>query len=200
MYYFISNDDYYYSTNGGVNFVKKTAANLSFAGRFKSKATAQVALDAIIASSMKPKNRTAKAIANCGADPNSFKIEEWPSGALEVGAAVKVGDVLVTASKKPNDSLSAADFRDNLIQEVIDRVSFTDLEQQDILHTIENGHIDAVKISKLAKRLKEVREERRILKNMYSALCSSSNKEDIEYGLRTHIVDDILGIITKETN
>lgn len=54
---------------------------------------------------------------------------------------------------------------DKQIKEIENELSQKDLEQQDILHYIENNTLNAGKYAKVGKLLKQVREERRYIKN-----------------------------------
>lgn len=86
--------------------------------------------------------------------------------------------------------------------EMYQLLSKKDLEQQDILHFIENEKCSAAKMSKLIKKLKEVRHERREIKNEIDALmevhCRIGGKELVSknittYKYRTNIVQEVIG-------
>ena len=54
---------------------------------------------------------------------------------------------------------------DNELKALIEELSQKELEQQDILHYIENNNLNASGYSKAGKLLKQTRQERRIIKN-----------------------------------
>ena len=74
-----------------------------------------------------------------------------------------------------------------------------DLQQQDILHYIENKKCDAIISAKLMKKLKEVREKRRAIKEELAALTSirdssrkSKYKNKTTYTFKTNVIIDLL--------
>lgn len=70
---------------------------------------------------------------------------------------------------KPEDLLKYMhEFFNSINQEKIEiqkEINLKEAEQQDLLHEIEFSSLDAVEMMKIAKRLKTVRKERRVLKN-----------------------------------
>lgn len=60
-------------------------------------------------------------------------------------------------------------------KELLDKLSFLDCETSDILHMLENGGINAVEISKITKKLSNIRRERRKIKNQIAQIDSISN-------------------------
>jgi hypothetical protein len=83
------------------------------------------------------------------------------------------------------------------------QLSDVDLKQQDILHFLENEKCDAVTMVRLAKRLKTLRTERRLIKNEYVELepvCNrltnaikAKEKKDT-YTYKTDIIVECIGI------
>lgn len=74
------------------------------------------------------------------------------------------------------DTLNKFEDRKNLL---VNSLSELDLEQQDLLHYIENEKFNAVDGYKLSKKIKEIRTERRKVKNelaMISIFEANSNK------------------------
>lgn len=74
-----------------------------------------------------------------------------------------------------------------------------DSEQDDILHYIEMKKCDAITSAKLMKKLKEIREQRRIVKEELSALESismlskkSKYKNNPTYVFKTNVIIDLL--------
>ena len=51
------------------------------------------------------------------------------------------------------------------------KLSYYDAQQQDLLHYVENSKLSASQMSQLIKKLREVRECRREVKDEYAALC-----------------------------
>lgn len=74
-----------------------------------------------------------------------------------------------------------------------------DSEQDDILHYIEMKKCDAITSAKLMKKLKETREQRRVIKEELSALESismlskkSKYKNNPTYVFKTNVIIDLL--------
>ena len=74
-----------------------------------------------------------------------------------------------------------------------------DLQRQDILHYIEMKKCDAIISAKLMKKLKEVREKRRTIKEELAALTSirdssrkSKYKNKTTYTFKTNVIIDLL--------
>ena len=61
---------------------------------------------------------------------------------------------------------------DKEIENISEELSNADLEQQDILHYIENNNLNAGSYAKVGKLLKEVRKRRRNIKNDFEKLQS----------------------------
>lgn len=90
-------------------------------------------------------------------------------------------------------------------KELNEELSEVDLEQQDILHYLENEKCSAVTMVKITKKLKDLREKRRVIKNeltvvsvVYARVGGSSKllkEPDIptEYNYRTEIMKEIIG-------
>ena len=74
-----------------------------------------------------------------------------------------------------------------------------DSEQDDILHYIEMKKCDAIVSSRLMKKLKEIREQRRVIKEELAALDSismlsktSKYKNNTTYVFKTNVIIDLL--------
>ena len=74
-----------------------------------------------------------------------------------------------------------------------------DLQREDILHYIEMKKCDAIVSSRLMKKLKEIREQRRVIKEELSALDSismlskkSKYKNNTTYVFKTNVIIDLL--------
>ena len=114
------------------------------------------------------------------------------------------------------DSLKAFEMLKTIIEDVNEKtnsltqqLSQYDLEQQDILHFIENKKLNAVQMSKVFRLLKEIRESRRKTKNELSRYTSLASKlsgksnllecklelkpEDDFYELRTDVLNSDFG-------
>lgn len=101
----------------------------------------------------------------------------------------------------------------NLLEEIRQKrtelpiqLSYYDLQEQDILHYIENNKLNAAKQSKIFKVLKEIREKRRLIKQEYSQILMiekqltsvdtilTIREEETEYQVRTNILIDFIGL------
>ena len=79
-------------------------------------------------------------------------------------------------------------------------LSYYDLQEQDILHMIENSKLNAIQISKAVKKLKEIRATRREVKNsliLYTSLREQFKKTEInlpkihdKYVVRTDVLKE----------
>ena len=85
-------------------------------------------------------------------------------------------------------------------QELTEEMSKVDLEQEDILHFLELGTYNAATMMKVTKRLKEVRERRRKIKDefvMVQAVHSRIGKPSLtntvqkKYTYKTTVLQDI---------
>ena len=83
--------------------------------------------------------------------------------------------------------------------ELVKLQSEYDLQRQDILHYIEMKKCDAIISAKLMKKLKEVREKRRAIKEELAALTSirdssrkSKYKNKTTYTFKTNVIIDLL--------
>ena len=76
---------------------------------------------------------------------------------------------------------------DQEINDILQELSNVDLEQQDILHYIENNNLNASGYAKVGKLLKEIRLKRRKIKNDLDNLTRKYNNKFIE--------KDIIGAI-----
>lgn len=92
-------------------------------------------------------------------------------------------------------------------KELEPQISNYDLQEQDILHYIEIKKCDAIISSKLMKKLKEIRQKRRIVKEEYNALKSISDssrkskyKNNPTYEFNTSVVTDLLEDIINDEN
>lgn len=56
------------------------------------------------------------------------------------------------------------------------KMSYYDAQQQDLLHYVENSKLSASQMSQLIKKLREIRECRREVKDEYAALCHILSK------------------------
>lgn len=81
--------------------------------------------------------------------------------------------------------------------ELLEELSKCDLEQEDILHFIEFEKYDAITMVKLVKKLKDVRQRRRVVKDKYQAvqivhdrLKGQVKNEDRNYNYRSDIVKE----------
>lgn len=88
-------------------------------------------------------------------------------------------------------------------RELEEKISEIDSKQQDILHYLEFEKCDAITMMKLTKRLKTLREERRVIKNEWIELepvCQrlnnmvSTRKQKKECAYSTGIITECLGI------
>lgn len=93
----------------------------------------------------------------------------------------------------------------NRKEELCKELSKKDGEQEDILHYLEFKKCDAIITSKLVKKLKEVRKERRLIKEELEAVqritqgINERKLKDKEYKFRTNVVMEILeGYINEE--
>lgn len=169
-YFRISNGKYFLNNNATVVDVKNGE---SIANRYKTMDSATKTLECIANSP-----RLHLKLINAGFDINEFKPVEYTD-------SVKIPNKVKCETEESLESFT--DFVKDLVYQ---KLSHVEQEQEDILHVIENGGIDAVTLVKCAKRLKEVRNNRRILKGMYSAL-NNPNVGD-KYTMRTSILNDIL--------
>lgn len=90
-------------------------------------------------------------------------------------------------------------------QELYKKLSECDKQSDDILHYIEMMKCDAIVSSKLMKKLKELRQERRIIKDELHALdsiCALSKKSKYKnnetYEFKTNVVIDLLENIIED--
>ena len=95
-----------------------------------------------------------------------------------------------------NSLLSKVNERKDELAKIISQY---DSEQDDILHYIEMKKCDAIMSAKLMKKLKEVREQRRITKEEFSAVSSismlakkSKYKNNPTYVFKTNVIIDLL--------
>ena len=95
-----------------------------------------------------------------------------------------------------NSLLSKVNERKDELAKIISQY---DSEQDDILHYIEMKKCDAIMSAKLMKKLKEVREQRRITKEEFSAVSSISMlakkrkyKNNPTYVFKTNVIIDLL--------
>ena len=61
-------------------------------------------------------------------------------------------------------------------QELSQKLSEVDLEEQDLLHFLEFEKCDAVTMMKVTKKIKEIRERRRVIKNEWDKLSAVNNR------------------------
>lgn len=90
-------------------------------------------------------------------------------------------------------------------EELCKELSKKDGEQEDILHYLEFKKCDAIITSKLVKKLKEVRKERRLIKEELEAVqritqgINERKEKNKNYKFRTNVVMEILeGYINEE--
>ena len=90
-------------------------------------------------------------------------------------------------------------------EELCKELSKKDGEQEDILHYLEFKKCDAIITSKLVKKLKEVRKERRLIKEELEAVqritqgINERKEKNKQYKFRTNIITEILeGYINEE--
>lgn len=83
---------------------------------------------------------------------------------------------------------------DKEIEDIAKEMKEVDLEQQDILHYIENNNLNAGGYAKVGKLLKEVRLKRREIKNDYDKLSSIRDNLTRKYNNK-FIEKDIIGAI-----
>lgn len=95
-----------------------------------------------------------------------------------------------------NSLLSKVNERKDELAKIISQY---DSEQDDILHYIEMKKCDAIMSAKLMKKLKEVREQRRVTKEEFSAVSSismlakkSKYKNNPTYVFKTNVIIDLL--------
>lgn len=93
----------------------------------------------------------------------------------------------------------------NRKEELCKELSKKDGEQEDILHYLEFKKCDAIIASKLVKKLKEVRKERRLIKEELEAVqritqgINERKEKNKDYKFRTNVVMEILeGYINEE--
>lgn len=83
-------------------------------------------------------------------------------------------------------------------EELCKELSKKDGEQEDILHYLEFKKCDAIITSKLVKKLKEVRKERRLIKEELEAVqritqgINERKEKSKDYKFRTNVVMEIL--------
>lgn len=83
-------------------------------------------------------------------------------------------------------------------EELCKELSKKDGEQEDILHYLEFKKCDAVITSKLVKKLKEIRKERRLIKEELEAVqritqgINERKEKSKDYKFRTNVVMEIL--------
>lgn len=86
----------------------------------------------------------------------------------------------------------------NRKEELCKELSKKDGEQEDILHYLEFKKCDAIITSKLVKKLKEVRKERRLIKEELEAVqritqgINERKEKNKDYKFRTNVVMEIL--------
>lgn len=83
---------------------------------------------------------------------------------------------------------------DKEINEVVQELSNVDLEQQDILHYIENNNLNAGGYAKVGKLLKDIRIKRREIKNDLDKLSAVRDNLTRKYNNK-FIEKDIVGAI-----
>lgn len=79
---------------------------------------------------------------------------------------------------------------DNEIEEIIQELSVVDLEQQDILHYIENNNLNAGGYARAGKLLKDVRKRRREIKTDLEKMSSIRDNLTRKYNDK-FIVNDL---------
>ena len=83
---------------------------------------------------------------------------------------------------------------DQEINDISQELSNVDLEQQDILHYIENNNLNASGYAKVGKLLKEIRLKRRNIKNDLDKL--NAIRDNLTRKYHTHFIEkDIIGAI-----
>ncbi|MFR2570927.1 MAG: hypothetical protein ACLS90_04390 [Clostridia bacterium] len=83
---------------------------------------------------------------------------------------------------------------DQEINDILQELSNVDLEQQDILHYIENNNLNASGYAKVGKLLKEIRLKRRKIKNDLDKLSTIRDNLTRKYNNK-FIEKDIIGAI-----
>ena len=83
---------------------------------------------------------------------------------------------------------------DQEINDILQELSNVDLEQQDILHYIENNNLNASGYAKVGKLLKEIRLKRRKIKNDLDKLSTIRDNLTRKYNNK-FIEKDIMGAI-----